>query len=420
MNVRIQSFGCSSNMHEGEVMAGLLQNAGYAIITAPESADIIVLNLCTVKGHHTALQAVKAALKFKKKIIAAGCIHEATKQAVQKLSKDISFINTHNLKNIVEVVNAVASGKVIESFSKTKENKLLPKMRLNPIISIIPIEEGCTSVCAYCSVKLIKGHVLSYPLQQICEEVQNSVSSGAKEIYLTGQDTGAYGLDKKEGIELPELLDAICQIPGDYKIRVGMTSPNHVHRHLQKLIKVFKNSKIYKFLHVPIQSGSNTILQAMKRPYTIEQYKECIAEFKKAIPEITIATDIIVGFPGETDADFEQTLALIKETKPDVVNISRFSPRPNTLAYGMKPVSTNTSKLRSKKVTEVVRKIVREQNKKWLGWKGKVVVNATGKNNAPLARNYAYKQVVLEAKHQLGDEVDVEIKKTGQYDLKAD
>jgi tRNA A37 methylthiotransferase MiaB len=158
----------------------------------------------------------------------------------------------------------------------------------------------------------------------------------------------------------------------------------------------------------------------MKRPYTVEQYKECIAEFKKAIPEITIATDIIVGFPGETDADFEQTLALIKETKPDVVNISRFSPRPNTLAYGMKPVSTNTSKLRSKKVTEVVRKIVREQNKKWLGWKGKVVVNATGKNNAPLARNYAYKQVVLEAKHQLGDEVDVEIKKTGQYDLKAD
>ncbi len=406
-------------MHEGEVMVGLLQNADYLIVNKPESADIIILNLCTVKGHHTALQAVKAMLKHKKKIIAAGCIQEATKQAVQKLSKEISFINTHNLKNIVAVVCTVEKGEVIESFSKTKENKLLPKIRLNPIISIIPIEEGCTSACAYCSVKLIKGHIFSYPLQQICAEVQKSVAEGAKEIYITGQDTGAYGLDKKDSVELPELLGAICQIPGNYKIRVGMTSPNHVHRHLKKLITVFKNKKIYKFLHIPVQSGSNTVLQAMKRPYTVEQYKECIAEFKKAMPDITIATDIIVAFPGETEEDFEQTLALIKETKPDIVNISRFSPRPNTIAASMKQVPTNTAKMRSKKLTELVRKIAKEQNALWKNWQGKVLIDDKAKNQAWIARNDSYKLIILKGNYLLGQEVDVVIKDTGIFDLKA-
>ncbi len=419
MNIFIKSFGCSSNMHEGEVMAGLLTEAGYVIVQVPDNADIIILNLCTVKGHHSALQAVKAALKYMKCIITAGCIHENTKQAIRKLSADISFINTHNLKNIVAVVEAAANGNHIEAFGKTKEIKLLPKIRLNPIISIVPIEEGCTSACAYCSVKLIKGNVLSYPLQAICEEVQKSVASSAKEIYITGQDTGAYGIDKKDGIELPELLDTVCQIKGFFMIRVGMASPNHVYRHLHKLVNAFKNPKIYKFLHIPIQSASNKILHAMKRPYTVEEYKECIAEFKRAIPEITIATDVIVGFPGETDKDFQETMRLIEKTMPAAVNISRFVPRPNTIAAALKPVATNTAKLRSKKITEVVERIVREENKKWLGWKGKVLIDTISKKGQFIARNYAYKQVIVKGNYALGDEINVTIKETGQYDLRA-
>ena len=419
MNIFIKSFGCSSNMHEGEVMAGLLKNAGHALAQEPENADIIILNLCTVKGHHTALQAVKKALKYNKRIIAAGCIHENTKQAIQKLSENISFINTHNLQKISDIVKAVAKGNIVESFGKTKEIKLLPKIRLNPIISIVPIEEGCTSACAYCSVKLLKGHVLSYPLNKICEEVQKSIASGAKEIYITGQDAGAYGLDKKDGIELPELLDTLCQINGNFMIRVGMTSPNHVHRHLQKLIKAFQNPKIYKFLHIPIQSGSNSVLKAMKRPYTVEEYLKCIAEFKKTIPEITIATDIIVAFPGETEKDFEETIALLEKTKPAAVNISRFVPRQNTLAAALKPVATNTAKLRSKKLTEVVRKIAKEQNALWKGWKGKVLIDNKGKQNAFIARNDSYKLVILKGNYVLGQEIDVVIKDTGIFDLKA-
>ncbi|MFA6888718.1 MAG: tRNA (N(6)-L-threonylcarbamoyladenosine(37)-C(2))-methylthiotransferase, partial [Candidatus Woesearchaeota archaeon] len=336
MNITIQSFGCSSNIHEGEVMAGLLKQAGYAIVKQPTEADVIILNLCTVKGHHTALQAIKKVLSIRAKLIAAGCIHEHTKKAVREFVPNISFINTHNIQDIVSVVKQVQNGEIVDATTKEKKVKIqLPKVRINSIINIIPIEEGCTSACAYCSVKLIKGHVFSYPLQDICQEVQTSINEGVKEIYLTGQDTGAYGLDKKDNLELPELLEALCQIKGNFMIRVGMTSPNHVHRHLTKLIIAFQHPKIYKFLHIPIQSGSNTVLKSMKRPYSVEEYKECITEFKKAIPKMTIATDIIVGFPGETEEDFQQTLELIEETTPVVVNISRFVPRPNTVAATM-------------------------------------------------------------------------------------
>ena len=309
----------------------------------------------------------------------------------------------------------------------------LPKIRINPIINIVPVGNGCTSVCTYCSVKLIKGNIQSYAIQEIVDEVTRSVAEGVKEIYLTGQDTGAYGLDwKKEairkqnaekgeqrGIELPELIDALTKIPGDFMIRVGMTSPNHVYRHLDRLITVYQHPKIYKFLHIPVQSGSNKVLQDMKRPYTVEEYKYCIQKFKKAYPEITIATDIIVGFPGETEAEFKETIKLLEETKPDIVNRSRFAPRPGTKAAAMKQVSTNVVKERSKILMDVVEKISKERNALWKGWTGTVLIDEYGKNNTMIGRNYAYKQVVVNRKYPLGEKVEVTIEETATYDLRG-
>lgn len=424
--IHLLSFGCSNNFHEGEVMAGFLEIAGYEITKDPYAADIIILNLCTVKGDHQALATLKETTKqYSAKIIAAGCILESTKKVLHQYNPSLSLLNTHNINNIAKIVEAVIEGDVIVSLEKNKTTKInLPKVRINPIINIVPVGNGCTSFCTYCSVKLIKGNMQSYCIQDIVDEVKRSIAEGAKEIYLTGQDTGAYGLDwnkehHSKGMELPELLDALVKIPGDFMIRVGMTSPNHVYRHLSKLVTVYQHPKIYKFLHIPVQSGSNKVLRDMKRPYTSEQYKECIQKFKKAYPEITIATDIIVGFPGETEAEFQETIQLLEETKPDVVNRSRFAPRPGTKAATMKQVPSNIAKERSKILQTVVEKISREQNALWKGWVGKVIIDEYGKNNTMIGRNYAYKPIVLKGKYVLGEEIEVSIKETTMYDLRA-
>lgn len=427
--IYIESHGCSNNFHEGEIMAGLLEEAGYTITKDPYDTDIIILNLCTVKGDHQSVQALKEATKrYSAKIIGAGCILESTKNALRQYNPSLSLLNTHNIHNIVKIVEAVIEGDVIDALEKNKTTKInLPKIRLNPIINIVPVGNGCTSACTYCSVKLIKGYMQSYPVEQIVQEVQRSVQDGVKEIYLTGQDTGAYGLDWKQaeqkgnqkGMELPELLQELVQIPGNFIIRVGMTSPNHVYRHLDRLINIYQHPKVYKFLHIPIQSGNNKVLKEMKRPYTIEQYKECIEKFKKIFPDITIATDIIVGFPEETNEEFEETLKLLQETQPDAINMSRFSKRPGTLAAKMKQVPTNIVKERSKRLKEVEQQIIPARNAVWNGWIGKVIVDEYGKNNQMIGRNYAYKQVLLQGNYKLGEEVEVTIQETGTYDLRA-
>jgi MiaB-like tRNA modifying enzyme len=425
-SIHLLSFGCSNNFHEGEVMAGLLETAGYEITKDPYAADIIILNLCTVKGDHQALSTLKETTKqYTAKLIAAGCILESTKKTLREYNPSLSLLNTDNIHKIVEIVEAVIEGDVVESLEKNKTVKInLPKIRINPIINIVPVGNGCTSACTYCSVKMIKGYMQSYSVEQIVEEVKRSIAEGAKEIYLTGQDTGAYGLDWKKdlqnkGIELPELIDALTRISGDFMIRVGMTSPNHVYRHLKKLMAAYQHLKVYKFLHIPIQSGSNKVLRDMKRPYTVEQYKECIERFKRLYPEITIATDIIVGFPGETEAEFQETIQLLEQTVPDVVNRSRFAPRPGTKAAAMKQVATNVAKERSKLLMDVVEKISKERNALWKGWIGKIIIDEYGKNNTMIGRNYAYKQVIVNGKYPLGEEVEVTIEETATYDLRA-
>jgi len=419
--IYVHTHGCSNNFHEGEAMAGLLKKAGYCMVRKPSDADIIILNICTVKGDHQAVRSLKDIKKlYNARIIIAGCITNTTKKALRQLNPSLSFINTHNIDKIVDVVESVIEGDTVEALESSRIKKInIPKIRINPVINIVPISNGCTSVCTYCSVKLIKGHVQSYAIKDICEEVKQSIKEDVKEIYLTSQDTGAYGLDKKDSTELPDLLKILTQIPGDFKIRVGMTSPNHTHRHLKQLINAYKDSKIYKFLHIPIQSGNSDILKAMKRPYSVEQYKECIKKFKEQFPDITIATDIIVGFPGETEEAFQDTLNLIEQTMPDVINISRFAPRPNTLAANMKQVSTNTAKQRSIKITELYKKVAKQQNTNWKNWHGKILINEKGKDDTMIGRNYAYKPVIVKGNHSLGDEIEIKIKTTTTYDLRA-
>ncbi len=420
-NIFVKTFGCSANFAEGEIIKGLLNDANHQITQNINDSSAIILNICTVKGNNTALTEIKKTKQNhpEKKLIIAGCIPLNLVPEVRKIAYDASFVNTHNINQIVTVVEEALSDNPIEILTKTNLERInLPRIRHNPVIGIIPISNGCDSACTFCSVKFIKGNTKSYSPQSIINEIKQSVNEGCKEIWLTSQDTGCYGHDI--GTNLIELLKKIIDLEGDFKIRLGMANPKHVKNYYAELAEILKHDKMFKFLHIPVQSGNDAILEKMKREHTAQDYINIVSYLKKQIPEITISTDIICGFPGETQEQFNNTLKLLELTQPAVVNISRFAPREKTLASKMPDqISTNEKKLRSKELANLFWKISLEQNKKWIGWEGEIIIDEIGKNNVMIGRNYAYKPTIVKGNFNLGDKIKVKINNAGTFDIKG-
>ena len=420
-NIFVQTFGCSANFAEGEIIKGLLSDSNHNIIQAKEEADVIILNICTVKGNQNALKEIKKTNQDfpETKLIIAGCIPLDIIPEVRKIAYDVSFINTHNINQIITVVEEALADNPIEILTKTNLERInLPRIRHNPIVGIIPISNGCDSACTFCSVKFIKGNTKSYAPETIINELKQCIIDGCKEIWLTSQDTGCYGHDINTNIV--ELLKKIIQVQGDFKIRLGMANPKHIKNYYKELVEIYKSNKMFKFLHIPVQSGSDFILEKMRRDHTAQDYIRIIDYFRTQIPEMTFSTDIICGFPGETREMFEQTLELIKITKTDVVNISRFSARERTLAEKMPDqISEAEKKQRSTELTNIFWQISEEQNKKWIDWEGEIIIDEKGKNNEWLGRNYAYKQVVVNGSFELGQKINVKITSATKFALKS-
>ena len=333
----IKTFGCSANYNNSEIMAGLLIEAGHKIIDKSKDAELVIVNTCTVKlpTENRVKRSIRNFLKLNKKIIVAGCMPEVQKDMLKNISPKLSFVGVHHTKKIVNAVNNVINGSLVDLTGKRNETKLnIPVKRKNSIIQIIQISEGCNGMCTYCIVRLAKGKLFSYPEEEIIKQAKSAVKGGCKEIWLTSQDNSAYGQDINTN--LVSLLEKIISIKGDFKIRIGMMDPNNLILILDDLIKLIKSDKIFKFFHIPVQSGNDDILKKMERPYTIKEFKKIIKKLRKETPEITISTDIICGFPSETEEQFNDSVKLIKEIKPDVLNISRFWPRPGTKAALMK------------------------------------------------------------------------------------
>ena len=413
----IKTFGCTLNKSDSEVIAGLLEKEGYKIVDNKEKADLVIINTCTVKGpsenkFYRYLKNVKD-----KKMIIAGCIPQADPEL--QVLENYSLIGVSQITKIGFVVEETLKGNIVRLLKKEKNPRLnLPKIRKNPVIEIIPICEGCLGEpCAYCKVKQARGDLFSYDKNAILKQVKNAISDNVKEIWLTSQDNGCYGLDI--GTNIVELLNEILKIKGDFKIRLGMINPNFVLRFLDDLIEIYKDEKMFKFLHVPVQSGNDCILKLMRRKYGVNEFKKIIRKFKKELPDITISTDIICGFPTETESEFLDSYNLIKEIKPNALNINMFWPRSKTKAAEMKQILSRDIKERTRKLTKLFHKIALEQNKKWLDWEGEVIVDEHGKNNTMIARNYAYKQVILNGKYRLGQKVKVKIKKVSKFDLRT-
>jgi len=411
-NIYIETYGCSANQNNSEIMAGMLSSAGLNVVRNKDLADVIILNTCIVKGptEQRMCSRIKELAGKKQKLIIAGCMPSAEADKIKKISPKAVLVGIHDIRKILLAVSSAIKGKQKDFLSKQDEEKLcLPKIPFNKTIGINQISEGCSGNCSYCFTKFAKGNLFSYSQQNILKSVRNDLAAGCKEVWLTSQDNAAYGIDYGSRM-LSELLENIFALKGKFLVRLGMMNPNNVLPILDDLIKSYRNEKMFKFLHIPLQSGSDSVLKAMNRNYSVKDFLKIINSFRKAIPDITISTDVICGYPTETEGDFQQTLEIIKKIKPDILNISKFWSMPRTQASKLQQLSSEEIKKRSTKLALLHKKIALDNNKKWLGQKIRCLIDDFGKNNDMLARNECYKQIVLKAdKFSLGKFVNIKI-----------
>ena len=403
----VEAYGCSASFADSEMISGLIVNGGHTLATDSSESDLNLIVTCSVKDT-TANKMMHRIKSLKTKpLIVAGCLPKAEKSNVEKFSENASLLGPNSLGKTLDVINSTLLGRKQIALEDSDLSKVgLPKVRLNPTVGIVEIASGCMSECTFCQTKLSKGDLSSYRLGDIVRQVQTEIKEGCKEVWLTSTDNGCYGLDI--GTDLPTLVNAVSEIQEDFMIRVGMMNPMYMPRIKQKLIESYDNDKVFKFLHLPVQSGSDKVLNDMKRGHTSETFREIVKRTKDRFDDFTISTDIIVGFPSETEEDFQKTLTLLDETKPDVVNLSKYSARPGTDAAELKQIDAAEIKRRSKIIFEQINKISLESNKKWIGWKGKVLFDENTEEGIK-GRNYAYKPIAVQEKVIIGDLHVVEI-----------
>ena len=420
--VYIKSFGCPTNIADGEFIAGCLSQVGYEIVEKVDAADILIYNTCAVKSPtENRMIDVLRRVSEDKRLIITGCLPLINFERLKAQVKFDGMLGPAPGSGIVEAVNKVSHGeKVVTLKYDSKPSLDLPKTPANEAVGIVPINYGCSGSCSYCCVLFARGHLRSYTTSEIVKRVQHDLASGVNEIWLTSQDTACYGKDL--ATSLVDLLTEVCKIKETFFVRVGMMTPNCALELLDGLIEAYRNEKIFKFLHLPVQSGDDEVLRLMNRLYSVEGFRKVVCSFRKEFPKITVATDVICGFPGESRDAFEHTVQLVEEVQPDIVNISKFFPRPRTPAAKMKQLPPEKVKARSRRMAEVARRVSFEKNKDWMGWEGEILIDEKGKKPASwIGRNFAYKPVVVRGDEFLfGRFVDVRVVRVFSTYLEAE
>jgi MiaB-like tRNA modifying enzyme len=414
--VFVKSYGCSANQADGEVISGCLAEAGFEIVQSDLEADVLVYNCCAVKGptEDRMFEVLKHAPR-KARLVVAGCLplicHE-------RLCREVDFdciVGPSPGTLVVDAVSRALRGEkfvALEESASRKPNLLLPRTRSNPVISVVPVSCGCLGSCAYCCVVFARGSLRSCCPDEIVARIKADLGLGAQEFWITSQDTGCYGKDI--GTNLADLLKEICEVQGNFRVRVGMMTPNFARNMLSEIVEAYKNPKVFKFLHLPVQSGDNSILKLMRRGYTVEDFGKVVEAFRVEFPLVSLATDVICGFPGETREAFDRTLAVIHKFEPNVVNVSRFFARPGTEAAEMlDTVDPAEIKTRSTEMSELAMRIALARNQSWVNWTGEVLVDEKGKRSGSwIGRNCAYKPIVVKnSQDLLGKVIRVRIAK---------
>ena len=403
MKIYLETYGCTANKADASLMIGLLKSHHHDLISTMDDADTLVLLTCTVIGttEQRMLSRLRVFSQTKKPVIVAGCMASVQDDLLRSISPEVKLLPPQYSHHIVDIIED-------KDVTFTKKKKTLFPKFFGDIVAPIAIAEGCNALCSYCITHHARGKLTSYPIEEIIQDIQCALRQGCKEIQLTAQDTASYGLDK--GINLGNLLSQICIIEKPFRIRVGMMNPYTAHKNLDSIVSAYVNQKIYKFLHLPVQSGDNDILKRMNRGYTVEDFIRIVKTFRKTYPNLVLSTDIIVGFPTETDEQFNNSIKLLQTVKPDIVNITRYSARPLTMAKTMKGrIPTKVAKERSKQLTQLCTRLSEEINAAHVGRETTVLVTESGKGNTVVARAENYKPIILKKPVELGTFHKIEI-----------
>ncbi|XP_032078747.1 threonylcarbamoyladenosine tRNA methylthiotransferase-like isoform X1 [Thamnophis elegans] len=422
----IRTWGCSHNSSDGEYMAGQLAAYGYGITENAAEADLWLLNSCTVKSpaEDHFRNSIKKAQEGKKKVVLAGCVPQA--QPRQDYLQGLSIIGVQQIDRVVEVVEETIKGHSVRLLGQKKDNGKrlggarldLPKIRKNPLIEIISINTGCLNACTYCKTKHARGELASYSIEELVNRGKQSFEEGVCEIWLTSEDTGAYGRDI--GTDLPTLLWKLVEvIPEGAMLRLGMTNPPYILEHLEEMAKILNHPRVYSFLHVPVQSASDSVLMDMKREYCVADFKRVVDFLKTRVPGITIATDIICGFPGETDEDFQETMKLVEEYRFPSLFINQFYPRPGTPAAKMPQVPAQIKKQRTKELSKLFHSYNPYDHK--IGERQKVLVTEESFDSKfYVAHNKFYEQILVPKNPEfIGKMVEVDIFEAGKHFMRG-
>jgi len=410
VRVYFEAYGCTQNYGESRLMQHALASRGCSIAPTPATADANVLVTCTVVEHteRKMLARMRALAACGKPLVVAGCMAAAQRELVRKTVPEARLLPPRKWPQIVDLLGAGTACGETALAAEADDTAWRD--------AIVPIAQGCAGRCTYCITRVARGRVSSYPMEDLVARIRGHVEAGIRDIKLTGQDTAAYGRDT--GGSLADLLRGATAIEGDFRIRVGMMDPLTALPILDDLIDAFSSPKVYKFLHLPVQSGDDGVLEAMRRDYTVADFGRIVARFRAAHPGITLATDVIVGFPGETEDAFERSMDLVRRVRPDIVNVTRFSARAGTPAASMPAqVVSWRVKERSRRLARLRFAIAREINEALVGRALPLLTTEPGKGGTTLARTDAYKQVVLPVEAPIGEFLTARIVAGREADL---
>ena len=431
----VMTFGCQQNEADSERMAGLCREMGYEYTDSPEFADIVLVNTCAIREHaeKKALSVIGQLKHVKAKnpsmiIGVGGCMvsqqHRADKLKSSYPYVDFSFCTTELYSIPKLVAQRIAGGRrsfpdVADSLSRTDFSEDVPVLRSSESHAWVSVMYGCNNFCSYCIVPYVRGRERSRRPADIIAEVSELAASGCHDITLLGQNVNSYGHDLDCGVDFADLLDTLAKIEGDFRLRFMTSHPKDAN---EKLIRVMaENEKIARHFHLPLQSGSDLILSAMNRRYTSGKYLKIVSDLRAAMPDIAITSDIIVGFPGETEEDFEQTLSVLKLARFDMIYSFIYSPRVGTPAAKMEnQVPDEIKSERFSRLIELQNEISHEKNENEVGKTVRVLTDDCAGGAASTGRTGSNKLVRYSGGAKPGEFVNVSITRADTYGLFGD
>ena len=404
----VEAYGCTLNHGEAHEFIEAILKHGHEIVADESQANAYAIFTCGViktTEKHMLKRIGQLAKYSDKKLLICGCLGNINPEAIMEIAPDAQIFGPSE---------QLLASKVFSNSYNSKSGFVNHQSK----VGILPIATGCTGNCSYCITKKARGPLQSRPIKEIKQRLEMLVARGCVEIQVCAQDTAVYGTDIGSG--LGPLINELETVEGNFMLRIGMMNPANVKKHMDDILEAYESPKVFKFLHLPVQSGSDSVLEAMNRAYKVQDYENIIEAFRARFPEMALSTDIIVGFPGESDENFQASLNLIRNSMPDLINITRFSSRPGTEAHEMmNNVFPGTARKRSKELTELRFKITGENYKQMIGQKVRGLASECLIEGTTIMRTENYKPIVAPEKLELGEWYDIEITGTERVYLKG-